>query len=402
MAEKLLPCRPGALSNKQIVGLIGERTIRGAEVAKIGDEGLDGSSFDLHLSREYYEMEAAVKPKKNAPYGLLLREEEATKKEVPRGKTVELVKNKVYVFKLKETLAFKEKWEYQRLAGQATGKSTIGRLDVLVRLIAEESTDCYDEVPTGYSGELYVEIIPISFNIIVDEGFPISQLRLFMGRPEYNRISIKEIRELYEDDLIRDEDGRPLQTRDGTHQRLTVNLRKDPNLKGNICAFRAIRTNNDDRGKEAKKLDLAKWRKDKTKIDPHDYWEPIKADAKERILLKKEHFHILRSCERLCLPKDVAVYCQAVTEELGELRVHYAGFAHPYFGRGRPDEKGTPLIFEVRGHNFDTYLRHGEALATLEFYRMSKQIDEETIDKTRKSDYHRQELKLSKCFKEWK
>ena len=44
MAEKLLPCRPGALSNKQIVDLIGERVIRGAKVSKLSDEGLDGSS----------------------------------------------------------------------------------------------------------------------------------------------------------------------------------------------------------------------------------------------------------------------------------------------------------------------------------------------------------------------
>jgi hypothetical protein len=55
------------------------------------------------------------------------------------------------------------------------------------------------------------------------------------------------------------------------------------------------------------------------------------------------------------------------------MRIHYAGFVHPWFGLNRGDDKeGTPLIFEVRGHDLPTVLGHKEKLARLEYYRMSK------------------------------
>jgi len=110
--------------------------------------------------------------------------------------------------------------------------------------------------------------------------------------------------------------------------------------------------------------------------------------------LALNHFYIMRSRERFELPKTVAVYCQAVAETIGEMRIHYAGFVHPYFGQERKDEKeGTPLIFEVRGHSINTFLRHGDTLAKLEYYQMSEEDDGN-------KSYGEQELSLSKCFTE--
>jgi len=88
----------------------------------------------------------------------------------------------------------------------------------------------------------------------------------------------------------------------------------------------------------------------------------------------------------------VAIYCQAITETLGELRIHYAGFVHPRFGEERNDNKGAPLIFEVRGHNLKAFLQHGETLARLEYYYMSE--DAERYNPS----YSDQELTLSKYF----
>jgi deoxycytidine triphosphate deaminase len=90
----------------------------------------------------------------------------------------------------------------------------------------------------------------------------------------------------------------------------------------------------------------------------------------------------------------LAVDAQAYSESLGDIRIHYAGFAHPHFGHERP--KGTPLIFEVRGHNMDTILRDGDALAKVYFRRMSK-----NAKRGKKDQYDAQELKLSGCFKDW-
>jgi deoxycytidine triphosphate deaminase len=90
-------------------------------------------------------------------------------------------------------------------------------------------------------------------------------------------------------------------------------------------------------------------------------------------------------------------------ETLGEMRIHYAGFAHPFFGVDRSDDKeGTPLIFEVRGHNVKVNLTDGEKLARLVFYRMSEDCKEPPKGAQKKQgDYNEQELKLSKLFKKW-
>ena len=69
------------------------------------------------------------------------------------------------------------------------------------------------------------------------------------------------------------------------------------------------------------------------------------------------------------------------------MRIHYAGFAHPFFGTENNKRLGTPLIFEVRGHNVKVSLKHGEKMAHLVCYRLSEdnkwseKNKEEKIDK---------------------
>jgi dCTP deaminase len=89
---------------------------------------------------------------------------------------------------------------------------------------------------------------------------------------------------------------------------------------------------------------------------------------------------------------------------MGEMRIHYAGFVHPYFGLYREDgTKGTPLIFEVRGHQVPVSLADREKMANLIFYRMSE--DAPPLSPEEKQDeakgYGSQDLKLSKFFGEW-
>lgn len=93
---------------------------------------------------------------------------------------------------------------------------------------------------------------------------------------------------------------------------------------------------------------------------------------------------------------------KAMDETIGEMRVHYAGFAHPFFGKNRrTSPEGTPLMFEVREHSFPISLRDDEKLARLEFYRMSKDCEPpEQSDEG--DDYNEQELLLSKFFGPWR
>lgn len=365
--------RPGVLNKNQLSSLLGKR-INGAE-----DSAIDESSIDLHITDTAYHMRGSIKPLNDGDINIIIQNYK--KEHLKQNAKFYLKKGETYIFQLKESL----KMRGAKIWGQATGKSTYGRLDILTRLLTNKS-DSYDTVNENYEGSLWIEVTPITFPVIVKPGQSLNQLRLFKGQPSLCRIK-KDDLSLW-GDLIRNKSGESI--KEGKED-LTLNLEEDPRLENGICAFKAKDINKDDY------IDLTKG---KESYDPQKYWESETTEnmTGEALEIETEKFYILRSIERFSLPKTVAIYCQAVAETLGELRIHYAGFVHPFFGEGRKDSMGTPLIFEVRGHNVKTILRHGETLARLEYYSMSEDAKDTT---EQKSKYHNQELTLSKCFKEW-
>lgn len=63
--------------------------------------------------------------------------------------------------------------------------------------------------------------------------------------------------------------------------------------------------------------------------------------------------------------------------------------------------EGTPLIFEVRGHNVHVLLNDNERFAKLHFYRMSKHVvcEKPKINKNDKDKlFNNQTLQLSPFF----
>jgi dCTP deaminase len=133
------------------------------------------------------------------------------------------------------------------------------------------------------------------------------------------------------------------------------------------------------------------------KPNPRHHWE-IKEAKGDRLTIDAERFYILRSKETISVPPGIAIYCRASDETIGEMRIHYAGFVHPLFGCRRADkQQGTPLIFEVRGHQVKVTLADGERMANLKFYRMSEDASSEGIP----TGYEQQTLQLSKFFGPW-
>ncbi len=254
------------------------------------------------------------------------------------------------------------------------------------------------------SGEMFLEITPITFNVKVMEGKSLSQLRFFYGR--------------IEDSIIKDESfiNSILGLRDGdtNHGTLSVDISNtfiDQEENVSAAAYVAKK-------KEAISSNIDLWKKSgaSEKYAQNKFWEPKSSEEKnglKSIEIDEGRFYILRSKERIALPEGVCIYCRAMDETLGEMRIHYAGFVHPLFGDQRKDGKrGTPLIFEVRGHNVKVLLTHGEILARLFFYRMSQPVDKLKYYKllTEKqekdgggfeTDYNQQELKLSSFFQEY-
>jgi len=368
----------GVLNVRQIGRLIENVVLRKTE----GTMRPDASAVDLHLDERYWETNASIKQVGNQADSVqrVLELRSARQASIPADGLV-VAPGRVHVFELRERIDLRESpW----LRVRATGKSSIGRLDVLTRLMVD-GCPSYDEIPSTYEGPLFLEVISSTFPIRLRQGDSLAQIRFFSGRPDDCLIRDTADRRL----LHVEENGTPrFAFEEQVRSHLTVDLRPDPSCGS--PSYRAIR--------DAGEINWAMRKKAKEdRLDPRAFFEPVKVESLEKGLrLRKGRFYILRSRERLSLPRDIAVTGYAYTESLGELRIHYAGFAHPYFGAVRADDrKGTPLIFEVRAHTVDVILRHGEVLASILFYGMS-----EPAERPEPDDYSDQELKLSKVFRD--
>lgn len=370
---------PGVLSNSQLKELFDEGWIQGSTDEKL----IDYSSFDLTLSDEGYLMsKGSVKPFGKSYEHFLATGKDLAKRISPDSDgRFKLSAKCTYLFRLEQKLG--PEIRSSRIHGQATAKSSVGRVDVLARLIVDgmDSYECFD--PAGVSngnGNMYLEITPITFSVWVKAGIALSQLRLFYGRPENAEIKGDE---LYSSVLINGGD-------DGF---LSVDLSETAIAGEKACAFCATPSSHH--------APVPLWEDKINAPDPQTYWKlekPFQVGSRNYIQITKEWFYILRSKESIALPGGVAVYCRAIDETIGEMRIHYAGFVHPLFGRDRKDGKiGTPLIFEVRGHDVEVLLSHEEKMARLTFYRMSSDCETGTP-----SEYSDQTLQLSKFFGTWK
>jgi dCTP deaminase len=366
---------PGVLNDEQLKTLFGIGLITGLPVP---ESGIGESSIDLTLADVGYELtDGAVKPIGPDAYEWFIKTKGLAQPLPVPGDGIYILKSKhTYVFKLNEKLD-------RRLAeagiyGQATAKSSVGRVDVLARLIVD-GMDSYERfTPEGLDrrcGELYLEITPITFDVKVKRNIALSQLRFFYGAPDSARISGKEIFKTVFQGRSSD---------DGT---LSVDLTTVKEGGLDVAAYAKREGNHEP---------VPLWRSDAPPA-PWLYWRFAKAGANNRLKIADSEFYLLRSKETLSVPPGIAIYCQASDETIGEMRIHYAGFAHPHFGWKRPDGKpGTPLMFEVRGHQVNVSLAHGEKMANVILYRMS---EEYRLKKEQK--YGTQTLELSNFFAKW-
>jgi dCTP deaminase len=101
--------------------------------------------------------------------------------EIDLGKPALLERGAVFIVPLVESLALPSD-----IGGKANPKSTTGRLDIFTRLITDGGLE-FERVPTGYKGDLYVEIVSRTFPIVVGAGTKLNQLRLCARQPAPGR-----------------------------------------------------------------------------------------------------------------------------------------------------------------------------------------------------------------------
>ncbi len=369
---------PGVLNKDQVRILCEKGLIIGKEPDEL-EEALDESSIDLSLSDEAFRMtEGSVKPSRSHAYSWLIGQLGARLQKSEDG-TFKLNARETYVFKLRERL--QKRLMDAAIYGQATAKSSVGRVDVLARLVVDgmDTYESFDPAKLENSnGDMYLEITPITFHVKVKPGKCLSQLRLFKGDPEDVRMTSKE---LFKTTLLGSA------ANDGS---LSVDLTDVKNGGPPVAAFCGIENKPDDA--------IPLWKETNgKKPDPRKYWRLVRADERGRLKITESRFYLLRSKERIRVPDGIAIYCRASDETIGEMRIHYAGFVHPRFGTRRKDSKiGTPLMFEVRGHQVDVSLEDGEKMANLTFFRMSQDCRD-----GHPTPYEDQELELSSFFDPW-
>lgn len=376
---------PGVLSRAQVQHLSDE-----GHLLDIVPTAIDESAVDLHLTETGYHLpNGSVKPASGKNY---LTEIKALGTPIESASGVFLLSRKnTYVFRLRERLNLRSE-HLPPFYGQATAKSSVGRVDVLARLIVDGMADYETFDPTGAragSGDMYVEITPITFDVCVKPGIALTQLRFFLGDPRDVEIRSPQLHKA----VLKNTSGD-----DGT---LSVDL--TPLTKGGILTSTFVARV----GESEDAVPL--WTVDE-RPKPWKYWRFRQAELASsdlRLRIEEGNFYILRSKERIALPGGVAVYCRASDETIGEMRIHYAGFVHPLFGRSHGSGSvGTPLIFEVRGRDVNVSLRDGERMARLIFYRMSQDATPATQPELapKAADahvYEGQNLQLSKFFAEW-
>lgn len=172
---------PGVLSKSQVHSLVTDGALKHLDPSNYTDE----SSIDLVRGEPAYEMtEGAVKPFGD-DYEHFLDSSSFAKKMAFTGETT-LTPEKTYVFKIPLELG-PPLLESKRFYGQATGRSSVGRVDVLTRLIVNGMDEYEGFTPNGAehgkTGKLFLEVTPITFPVAVKPGVSLSQLRLFLGSP---------------------------------------------------------------------------------------------------------------------------------------------------------------------------------------------------------------------------
>ena len=139
MSEPWKDWIPGVLAREQVLMLRDAGHIRGVN----DDKAIGLSAVDLCLSGEGWKMRSgSVKPFGPDSYRKVILQNDAFVERLePSDGVFQLERKTTYLFRLKENL---HGLNSSQIYGQATARSSIGRLDVLARLIVE-GMNSYEE-----------------------------------------------------------------------------------------------------------------------------------------------------------------------------------------------------------------------------------------------------------------
>jgi dCTP deaminase len=331
------------------------------------------ASLDLRLGAVAYRVRASFFPGQGA--SVLDRIADLQIHEMDLARPAVLERGCVYIVPLLERLALPPS-----LAGKANPKSTTGRLDVFTRLLADADGG-FDQVPAGYAGPLYVEIIPRTFSVLVRRGTRLNQLRLVQDSAQVGDAALAA---LHAREPLVYEEGCPAPPALAGGLLLSVDLAGRTGSA--IIGYRAKR--------HAPLVDLDRV----GYYDPAEFWDPLPRPAHGRLILDPDEFYLLASRERIRVPSSLAAELVSYDPALGEFRVHYAGFFDPGFGAGA-GIRGSHAVLEVRVHGVPFVLEDAQRIGRLVYERLVEPPDR-LYGPTIGSTYQGQLLALGKQFRQ--
>lgn len=384
--------KTGILPSQEIRELIANGKIRCA--TEIPDAQIQPASMDLRLGTIAYRVQASFLPGRSAALRDKIEELKIAEYDLSRPTLLET--NAVYVVPLLESLALP-----RDIGGKANPKSTTGRLDIFTRLITDGGLE-FEQVLKGYAGDLYVEIVPRTFPIIVTAGTKLNQLRFIRGNPLSTDGILEQLAE--KERLVYYENGEG--PAEAVIERGLKNLVSSQVGDQQAIIDRGLRTTTDLEGKEdsivaykakqhCRPIDLSKVRA----YDPADFWVPILNPKSKRVVLDPGDFYLMASKERFSVPPSFAAEMEPFDQSIGDFSVHYAGFFDPGFGYGASGEiKGTKAVLEIRAHEVPLLLEDKQIIGRLIYHRMAN-APEKLYGQAIGSSYQQQGLALSKQFK---
>ncbi|MDX8349737.1 2'-deoxycytidine 5'-triphosphate deaminase [Cognatiyoonia sp. IB215446] len=354
----------GVQADHQIKALIADDAISAQE--EITSAQIQPASLDLRLGEVAYRVRASFLAGRSRTVAARLADFQMHSIDLTKGAVLE--KGCVYVVPLMENLNLPN-----GMTAAASAKSSIGRLDLLTRIITDHGIE-FDRVPEGYQGPLYVEICPRSFSVVAQTGQMLNQIIFRQGK---TFMSDDALRALHAESPI--VSGDPVIS-DGLG--FSVDLRPE---QGNLVGYRAK--------PHTGVIDLSKL----NHYDPAEFWEPVHTDD-GWIILDPGAFYILVSREAIVIPPMQAAEMAPYLAMVGEFRVHYAGFFDPGFGYAAAGGAGSRGVLEVRCHEAPFVLEHGQVVGRLVYENMAA-LPEALYGREIKSNYQGQGLKLSKHFR---
>jgi dCTP deaminase len=347
--------------------MVREREI--TAVQDIVDDQIQPASLDLRLGKQAYRVRASFLPGLDSTVMGKIEQLDGYEVDISSGAVLE--RECVYIVPLMESLRLSN-----NLTGFANPKSTTGRLDILTRLLTDQSA-AFDQITRGYQGPLYIEIVPRTFSIVVREGTRLNQIRFRRGGARSMASS--------EFELLQQQGIVSSNRRNIKEKLFGVTIDLEGGSENGPVGYRAK--------KHTDRIDLQRI----ACYDPIDFWEPILFHRQRTLILDPNDFYVLVTREAIRVPPTFAAEMVAYDATVGEFRVHYAGFFDPGFGWDAPT--GAKAVLEVRSHEVPFMLEHGQTVGWLRYEPMAAAPDR-LYGANIGSSYQSQSLRLAKQFRQ--